>query len=96
MNYLSGWRPRSFCIFNTEKRDGRGCALTRPCRERAEASALAEREKGAEDRLAGQRGKHVPSAALHQHFRCLQISREILRNKRRLQLFPPVKFVSED
>lgn len=69
MNFL-GWGTRSFCIFNSEERDGRGCAFTVSFlaarrRGRAVDSTLAGEEKSAVGLQQRLTGKNVPITALH-------------------------------
>lgn len=103
MNVLfeEGGGTQSFCIFNIEERDGRGCAFTPPFlaplrRERAQAPTLAGEEKSADGLQQRLTGKNDPSAALHHRRRRPQKSCERTRNKRGPEFAPPLKLVSED
>lgn len=112
MNSHRGWegcvyfeagrgRPWSFCIFNGEDRDGRGCAFTLPFlapqrRERAVDRTLAGEEKSADGPQQRLTGKNVPAAVLQPSCPGLQKPREVADNVWGLDFFRPLNLLLED
>lgn len=101
MNFLWGWRTRSFCIFNSEERDGRGCAFTvhflAPGRRgRAVDSTLAGEEKsavGLQHRLIGKKCfLHRPSSTLSSSAKVMWKDPHHMR----IWVFSIIELVSED
>lgn len=104
MNFLWGWRTRSFCIFNSEERerDGRGCAFTAPFlaarrRERAVASTLAGEGKKKRRRTAS--ATHREKCSLRRPPSTPSMSAKVVwkdPQHTRTRVFSTIKLVSED